>query len=265
MTPPQRSPVHPNPSHHSSRLDLHMPMHSGPPTRSSGSSLSSEFSDRRGSLASASSSAVYPSSSSSAAHPTYPSMSREQPLSAGLPALRNSSSGIQSENEVFDQRSLPSLFGNSPGGPISPYSQERPSLYGSHHNPAQPYPPSRQAYSLPTPEQAPYPSGGDIQSRQYSYPTTQYTDRSPFMSGSSHGQYPVNFDTGAEYGEPKNKRRRGNLPKAVTDIMRAWFQDHIAHPYPTEEEKQILMHRTGLTISQVSPNPRLSLLMASIN
>lgn len=85
------------------------------------------------------------------------------------------------------------------------------------------------------------------------------------MNGSANGQYPLNFDTGSEYGEPKHKRRRGNLPKAVTDIMRAWFQDHIAHPYPTEEEKQILMHRTGLTISQVSANLKGLIFSGCIN
>ena len=261
MTPPQRSPIPPNNSSHQgsinqgSRFDSHIPLRSGPPTRSSGSSLSSDFSDRRGSLASAASSAAYPSSSSSAgvyssssstpAYAPYSSMSREQPLSAGLPALRAPSNGTHSENEGFDQRNLPSLFGNSPGGPVSPYSQERPPLYGSRHDTAQTYPPSRQAYSLPAPEQQAYAS----------YPPTPYADRSPFMNGSANGQYPLNFDAGSEYGEPKHKRRRGNLPKAVTDIMRTWFQEHIAHPYPTEEEKQILMVRTGLTISQVSTNP----------
>lgn len=256
MTPPQQSPVHPNASHHSSRLDSHLPLRSGPPTRSSGSSLSSEFSDRRGSLASAASSTAYPCSSSTASYTPYSGGGRAQSLSAGLPALRTSSNGVQSEKDEYDQRNLPSLFGNSPGGPVSPYTQERAPLYGSHQNTAQSYPPSRQAYSLPAPEQPAYAPGGDSQSRQYSYQPAQYVDRSPFMNGSPNGQYPLNFDTGSEYGEPKHKRRRGNLPKAVTDIMRAWFQDHIGHPYPSEEEKQILMHRTGLTISQVSAIPR---------
>lgn len=48
-----------------------------------------------------------------------------------------------------------------------------------------------------------------------------------------------------------NKKRRGNLPKQVTDILRAWFLDHLDHPYPTEEDKQMFIARTGLTISQV--------------
>ena len=34
--------------------------------------------------------------------------------------------------------------------------------------------------------------------------------------------------------------------------LRDWLQEHIANPYPTEEEKQILMAQTGLTMIQVS-------------
>lgn len=51
--------------------------------------------------------------------------------------------------------------------------------------------------------------------------------------------------------DEKPKKRRGNLPKAVTDHLRNWFVGHLAHPYPTEEEKQRLMHETGLNMSQV--------------
>lgn len=47
------------------------------------------------------------------------------------------------------------------------------------------------------------------------------------------------------------RRRRGNLPKPVTDILRAWFHDHLDHPYPSEEDKQIFIRKTNLTISQV--------------
>jgi hypothetical protein len=52
--------------------------------------------------------------------------------------------------------------------------------------------------------------------------------------------------------DPRSKRRRGNLPKPVTDILRAWFHDHLDHPYPSEEDKQMFISRTGLTIGQVS-------------
>ncbi|KAI5787028.1 homeobox KN domain-containing protein, partial [Peziza echinospora] len=48
------------------------------------------------------------------------------------------------------------------------------------------------------------------------------------------------------------KRRRGNLPKPVTDMLRAWLSSHVAHPYPTEEEKIQLCDATNLTMNQIS-------------
>ncbi|OOO09831.1 Homeobox KN domain [Aspergillus oryzae] len=69
--------------------------------------------------------------------------------------------------------------------------------------------------------------------------------------GLSHTQ-PSNFGILGDPIDSKNKRRRGNLPKPVTDILRAWFHEHLDHPYPSEEDKQMFMTRTGLTISQIS-------------
>jgi len=48
------------------------------------------------------------------------------------------------------------------------------------------------------------------------------------------------------------RRRRGNLPKPVTDILRRWLQEHLDHPYPSDEQKQVFIQRTGLSISQIS-------------
>jgi hypothetical protein len=50
--------------------------------------------------------------------------------------------------------------------------------------------------------------------------------------------------------EGKQRKRRGNLPKETTDILRAWFISHLQHPYPTEDEKQELMRLTGLQMSE---------------
>lgn len=61
----------------------------------------------------------------------------------------------------------------------------------------------------------------------------------------------ANFGVMGDSIDPKTKRRRGNLPKPVTDILRAWFLEHVDHPYPSEEEKQMFMTRTGLSINQV--------------
>jgi hypothetical protein len=49
-----------------------------------------------------------------------------------------------------------------------------------------------------------------------------------------------------------SKRRRGNLPKAVTAILREWLSDHKKHPYPTEDEKDALASKTGLSLNQIS-------------
>jgi len=47
------------------------------------------------------------------------------------------------------------------------------------------------------------------------------------------------------------RRRRGNLPKQSTDILRLWLQAHLVYPYPNDEQKDFAQ-RTGLTISQIS-------------
>jgi len=48
------------------------------------------------------------------------------------------------------------------------------------------------------------------------------------------------------------KKRRGNLPKVATNILKKWLFDHLFHPYPTEEEKSVLGQQTGLTMNQIS-------------
>ncbi|OQE20331.1 hypothetical protein PENSTE_c013G00862 [Penicillium steckii] len=56
-------------------------------------------------------------------------------------------------------------------------------------------------------------------------------------------------------GDPVDSRisrQRGKLPNPETDILRDWFHEHPDHPYPSEEDKQMFMTKTGLTISQVS-------------
>jgi hypothetical protein len=47
-------------------------------------------------------------------------------------------------------------------------------------------------------------------------------------------------------------RKRGKLPKHVTDYLKEWLHHHSDHPYPSEEEKKQLCHTTGLSMSQVS-------------
>ncbi len=72
--------------------------------------------------------------------------------------------------------------------------------------------------------------------------------------GKSHQSRVHDFDNSlaSEYTTSQhNRRRRGNLPRWITDILRTWFNDHLNHPYPGDEEKARLMELTGLSIQQV--------------
>lgn len=48
------------------------------------------------------------------------------------------------------------------------------------------------------------------------------------------------------------RKRRGNLPKIVTAVLKQWLVDHCRNPYPTEVEKTGLKDKTGLTLNQIS-------------
>jgi hypothetical protein len=126
------------------------------------------------------------------------------------------------------------------------YGSDRPSYYDPTHRYSQGYPPvNRQNPHLDFTRYAPSPydyrAGVAYPSP---YGTAEYAS-SP--TGLHHPTSPtVAMDTNAQ-----NRKRRGNLPRHITDILRTWFHDHLEHPYPTEDEKQILVARTNLTIAQV--------------
>ncbi|KAI8335635.1 homeobox KN domain-containing protein [Choanephora cucurbitarum] len=48
------------------------------------------------------------------------------------------------------------------------------------------------------------------------------------------------------------RKRRGNLPKTVTAVLKQWLIEHCRNPYPTEAEKTGLKEKTGLTLNQIS-------------
>ncbi|KAG2221959.1 hypothetical protein INT45_010483 [Circinella minor] len=58
--------------------------------------------------------------------------------------------------------------------------------------------------------------------------------------------------TASDESATANRKRRGNLPKPVTAILKSWLVEHCANPYPTEDEKNWLKHKTGLTLNQIS-------------
>ena len=68
---------------------------------------------------------------------------------------------------------------------------------------------------------------------------------------SSYGLHNPPHTPLAGTSEAGMSRRRGNLPEQTREILRIWFHKHLDHPYPSEVDKQALMARTGLTLSQV--------------
>lgn len=84
-------------------------------------------------------------------------------------------------------------------------------------------------------------------------------DSSVFGPPESHwpygyaGPYAYSIDSAQATADgPFNRRRRGNLPKEATAQLKAWFASHSESPYPTDEEKNALASRTGLTQAQIS-------------
>lgn len=175
--------------------------------------------------------------------------------SPGLPPIRDIDPGIKFDgfnNGYITTNGYPStMYSNSI--PTTPQyandsfgNRRQPSLYGdkgiSHT-----YPPSNRPYPPIKPE----------------YPTSYQAPHDPYQNRSAYGDYPYTPTgmSGASYNSPvsshladggdgRNRRRRGNLPKAITDVLRAWFQEHLDHPYPSEEEKQMFIQQTGLSMNQ---------------
>jgi hypothetical protein len=52
--------------------------------------------------------------------------------------------------------------------------------------------------------------------------------------------------------EASNSGKRPNFPPWIHDILREWLENHLENPYPTEDEKEILMNKTQLTMAQIN-------------
>ncbi|CAO3589997.1 unnamed protein product [Absidia cylindrospora] len=81
------------------------------------------------------------------------------------------------------------------------------------------------------------------------------TSSSPSSSSSLSPTQPPRFEQPRRKKEmdPRlKKRRRGNLPKHVTEFLKSWLLQHKEHPYPTERQKFELAQRTDLAVNQIS-------------
>lgn len=47
------------------------------------------------------------------------------------------------------------------------------------------------------------------------------------------------------------RRKRRNFSKQATEILNEYFYSHLSNPYPSEEAKEELARKCGITVSQV--------------
>lgn len=156
------------------------------------------------------------------------------------------------------------------------YTLERPLAYAApNHQQRTPAPIQRHGSVLSS-FSAPPPYSAGQQSSSYGPPIGYYPEPHPGVHGPSHhGSYynppgyvhttpsglegpynhqPYNNYTFTNLGMDQNsfnRKRRGNLPKEATAILKDWFAKHRESPYPSEDEKMELCGRTQLTLSQV--------------
>ncbi|KAJ4332062.1 homeodomain super [Didymella glomerata] len=102
----------------------------------------------------------------------------------------------------------------------------------------------------------------DPRMQQHAYPyddrrESVYYANQPYGAqppvGYEQGYYDVRFQqhVGVDHNA-FNRKRRGNLPKEATNILKDWFAANRASPYPSEEQKMELCALTQLSLNQVS-------------
>lgn len=201
---------------------------------------------------------------------------------------RNSS---VSEHHASDMRRMsnaidPSLSAYGPerssqllGAPVAPIVQQ--------HRPSHSYPPPHVRNQSPgVPHYAhQHQSHGSLSHIPYAGSHAQpssaaYENRPGYYQEAPHHSYAYDRPGEAYYGRPQytthasaydnnygelrfqqhvgldqnafNRKRRGNLPKEATNLLKDWFQANRASPYPSEDQKMELCARTGLSLNQVS-------------
>ncbi|KAF2770691.1 hypothetical protein EJ03DRAFT_373551 [Teratosphaeria nubilosa] len=76
---------------------------------------------------------------------------------------------------------------------------------------------------------------------------SQYAHGPQYDNGQSSCFLPSHYDY--QHGKA---RKRSNLPKQSTEIMKTWFDQNIGNPYPSEEQKALFSSATGISMTQVS-------------
>ena len=64
-------------------------------------------------------------------------------------------------------------------------------------------------------------------------------------------QGPIEEEEG-DTNAPKKGAAAARFPRAAVKILKDWIIANIDHPYPTEEEKEVLAQQTSLSLNQIS-------------
>ena len=165
-----------------------------------------------------------------------PTASFGQQPSPSIPQL-NTSFAQQSRRQSLVS---PATYPPPPVQPGTIYEQ-RPSYYQAPQT-------ASSAYSYDRPHDSYYP--------QPAYPGSGYENSYSDIRFHQH----VGLDQNAF-----NRKRRGNLPKEATNVLKEWFALNRASPYPTEDQKIELCTRTGLSLNQVRAQSSLALLVQALD
>lgn len=97
-----------------------------------------------------------------------------------------------------------------------------------------------------------------IESQRQTYPpvsnfTKEFTPASHDGRGGPAYAYSQAFFVPSHYEFQNGKsRKRSNLPKQSTEIMKRWFDENMQNPYPSEEQKRHFAAVAGINLTQVS-------------
>ncbi|KAG0099040.1 hypothetical protein BGZ93_009437 [Podila epicladia] len=203
------------------------------------------------------------------AHTTsMPSIKRQSPMESGpyslLPspltsASRHSSGPSSTESsprptQAPPQYHQPQHYQPSMPRPQPHYPSQHPRS-NSHPNPRHDSSSSPHSNSLGSSHQKTEPTGRPV-TMEISL-RTHAPGPIPNMSGSntlpSMETEPSSLAGGdAQSNMDPNRKRRGNLPKSVTSVLKNWLVQNAIHPYPTEDEKIKLAEATHLSLNQIS-------------
>ncbi|KAF9184658.1 hypothetical protein BGZ51_003201 [Haplosporangium sp. Z 767] len=114
--------------------------------------------------------------------------------------------------------------------------------------------PASAATGSNAPSATPSPRLTTVQGPRHSTPSASSSvPADPGHHANGGGNSNSNSTNGHENGNmDPNRKRRGNLPKSVTSVLKNWLVQHATHPYPTEDEKMRLSEETRLSMNQIS-------------